>query len=316
MSEQVWGTAGLGGYSATASIDNELRQRATKSTYFYQASPTLSSYGKHRSNQILFDKMGRLVTAMNTSGIGELDAIPVTTFPWVQGTLTATEYANAVEWTEKLETYSQFSIGQAVARVLRQDQIEGLDKVAFAAYSGGKVIYVTTSATTGTFTTNGTPAGVATNKMATPHVKDITDRFRTTSVPALMDGSYLAIVHPDHARGIKDSSDFFSVKMYNDPGKTYSSEIGTYANVRFVEENNALASPAGTNTAGFAQGVYFGADNVVSGVAVAPHLRWKIPANDFGRDRGEASYFNGGFVKVWSYDTDGGEDHEVFANSQ
>lgn len=313
---QVWGINALGGYSATASIDGELRQRATKTTYFYQASPAVASYGKHRSNSILLDKMGRLVTSLNTSGIGELSPIPSTTFPWVQTTLSCTEYANAVEWTEKLETFAQWSMGQAVARVLRQDQIEGLDKVAAAAYTGGKVTYVTTSATAGSFTTNGTPAGVATNKMATPHVKDVTDYLRKNSVPALMDGRYLCIAHPDHTRGIKDSSDFLWASTYNAPQKLYASEIGEYAGVRFVEENNALSSPAGTNTAGFAQAVYFGADNVVSGVAVAPHIRWKIPVGDFGRDRGEANYFNGGFLKVWSYDTDGGEDHEVFANSQ
>ena len=313
---QVWSSNALGGYSATASIDGELRQRATKTTYFYQSSPALASYGKHRSASILFDKMGRVVTPLNTSGLGELDMIPSTTFPWVQGTLTCTEYANAIEWTEKLETFAQWSMGQAVARVLRQDQIEGLDKVAFAAYSSGKVIYVTTSATTGSFTTNGTPAGVATNKMATPHVKDLTDYFRKNSVPPLMDGKYLSIAHPDHTRGIKDASDFLAVNTYNAPQKIYASEIGECAGCRFVEENNALASPAGTNTAGFAQAVYFGADNVVSGVAVAPHIRWKIPANDFGRDRGEANYFNGGFVRVWSYDTDGGEEHQIFCNSQ
>ena len=63
------------------SIDNELRQRATKTTYFYQMSQGLASYGKHRSASILFDKIGRVVTSLNTSGIGELDPIPVSQDP-------------------------------------------------------------------------------------------------------------------------------------------------------------------------------------------------------------------------------------------
>lgn len=315
MAGQIWATNSLGGFSAQASLDNELRQRATATTYFKQNALGLASYGRHRSDRILFDKIGRLTTPLNTNGIAELDDIPVTSFPWVQGSVIALEYANAVEWTEKLDEFSQFPIGQSVARVLRQDQIEGLDKVAAAAYTSGQVIYVTTSATAGTFTTNGTPAGVATNKMTTAHVKDITDYFRKNKVPSFTAGRYLCIANPDHARGIKDSSDFIQVHSYNDQDKIYSSEIGEYAGVRFVEENNVLTSPAGTNTAGFAQAVYIGADDVVEGVAVAPHLRYKIP-QAYGRDRGEASYALEGFTRVWSFNTDSGEEHQVFCNSQ
>lgn len=311
---QVWGTNSLGGFSATASLDSELRQRATKTTYFHQMALGLTSYGRHRSDRILFDKAGRVVTPLNTSGIGELDDIPVTSFPFVQGSVIATEFANAIEWTEKLEAFAQFPIGQAVALVLRQDQIEGLDKVAFAAYSLGRVIYTPTSPTSGSISTTGTPAAVATAAMGTSHVKDVTDFLRTNAVPPLAGAKYFCIAHPDHTRGIKDSSDFLASHVYTGTDKLIDSEIGEYAGVKFVEENNALTSPAGTNTAGFAQAVYFGADNIVEGVAVAPHIRYKIPQG-YGRDRGESSYAVLGFTQVWAFNTDS-EEHQVFANSQ
>jgi len=314
MASQIWGTNSLGGYTATASIDSELRQRATKTTYFHQMALGLPSYGRHRADRILFDKAGRPVTPLNQNGIGELDDIPVTGFPFVQGSVIATEYANAVEWTEKLEIFSQFPIGNSVALVLRQDQIEGLDKVAFAAYSAGKVIYTPTTATAGSFSTSGTPAAVAASPMTTSHVKDVTDYMRVNAVPPIAMGKYFCIAHPDHVRGIKDSSDFINYGVFSAPQKLVDSEIGEYAGVKFVEENNALSSPAGTNSAGFAQAVYFGADNVVEGVAVAPHLRYKIPGM-YGRDRGEASYAVLGFSQVWSFSTDS-EEHQVFANSQ
>lgn len=310
---QVWSSNALGGFSASASLDAELRQRATKTTYFHQLALGLTSYGRHRSDRILFDKAGRVVTSLNVSGIGELDDIPVTSFPFVQGQVIATEFANAVEWTEKLEIFSQFPIGQSVALVLRQDQIEGLDKVAFAAYSGGRVIYTPSTATTGTFSTTGTAAAVAGSAMTVSHVKDITDFMRTNAVPALANGKYFCIAHPDHVRGVKDSSEFIQAHVFRDNEKLFDSEVGEYAGVKFVEENNALASPAGTSSVGFAQAVYFGADNVVEGVAVAPHIRYKIPIG-YGRDRGEASYAVLGFSQVWRFDTDS-EEHQVFANS-
>ena len=48
---QVWGTNSLGGFSATASLDSELRQRATKTTYFHQMALGLTSYGRHRADR-------------------------------------------------------------------------------------------------------------------------------------------------------------------------------------------------------------------------------------------------------------------------
>jgi len=311
---QVWGTNALGGFSATTSLDSELRQRATATTYFDQFALGLPSYGKHRGQGILFDKIGRVVTPLATGGIGELVDIPVTTFPWVQGSVVATEYANAIEWTEKLDSFSQFPIGDSVGLVLRQDQIEGLDKVAEAAFALGRVYYTPTTATTGTFSTTGAAAVVAGSAATTSHAKDITDYLRVNKVPPMAGGKYIWVGHVDSVRGIKDSNDFISVHTYHDQDRLFDSEVGEYAGIRFLEENNVLASPAGTNTAGLGEAIIFGADNVVKGVAVAPHLRYKIPTG-YGRDRGEASYALLGYVMVWRFDTDLGEEHQVHLSS-
>lgn len=311
---QVWATTSLGGFSATSSLDAELRQRATASTYFHQFALGLTSYGRHRGDRVLFDKLGRMVTALSTSGIGELDDIPVSSFPWVQGQVITSEFANAVEWTEKLDQYSQFPIGTSVAMVLRQDQIEGLDKVAFATYAAGRVVYTPISASTGQFATGGAATITAGSAMTTAHVKDITDFFRTNKVPPMGGGKYVAICHVDHVRGIKDSSEFIQVHVYHDQDRLVDHEIGEYSGVRFLEENNALSSPAGTNAAGFAQAIYQGSDNVVEAITVAPHLRYKIPTG-YGRDRGMASFAIIGFAQVWAFNTDGGEEHQVRADS-
>jgi N4-gp56 family major capsid protein len=313
MAGQVWGVNTFGGFTASASIDYTLRQRATKTTYFHQSALGLTSYGKHRSDRLLIDKIGRMGTALNTSGIGEADPIPESNFPIVQTQVVTGEFANSVSWTEKLDTYSQFPIGQMVAMVLRQDQIEGLDKVAFAAFSLGRVFYTPLTSSTGTFATGGVAGAVAGAAMGVPHVRDISDFLRTNAVPPLVDGDYMAICHTDHARGIKDSSEFVEVSKYAQPDRIFRSEIGRYAGVRFVEENNATSSPSGTNTAGFAEAFYIGADDVVEAVAQAPHLRYGIPV-DFGRDRREASFYMGGFALVWRFDIDS-EEHQVHAAS-
>jgi len=314
MPAQVWGIFSQGGALATPSIDYTLRQRATHTTYFHQSTVSIGSYGKHRSDKVLLDKVGRMQTALDTAGIGEADPVPESSFPIVQTTVSTGEFANSVSWTERLDTYSQFPVSQMVANVLRQDQIEGLDKVAFAAYALGRVVYTPQTATLGVFSTTGTAAIVATAPMGLPHVRDITDRLRNTSVPPLLDADYLCIASVSHVRNIKDSTEFLEASKYAQPERLYRSEVGRYGGVRFVEENNALPSIAGTNSVLFGPAVYMGADNVVEAVAQAPHLRYGIPV-DFGRDRREGSFYIGGFQIVWRFDQDGGEEHEVRADS-
>lgn len=312
---QVWAINGLGGYSAAASIDAELRQRATSTTFFHQMAMGVSSYGKHRSDRILIDKLGRVATPMSTTGMGESDNFPTTTAPIVQTQVVATEYGNAIEWTEKLETFAQWGIGQMMAMALRQDQIEGLDRVAYNAYALGKVIYTPTTASQGLISTTGTAAAVAGSAATVAHAKDTSDYMRTNKVPPMAGGDYFAICHTDAVRGIKDSTEFIQVAAYHAPEKLFDSEVGKYASIRWVEENNVLVSPAGTNLAGFAQAVVFGSDNVIEAVAVAPHLRFKVP-QEYGRDRGEAHYYVGGLAQVWQFGTDGGEEHQVRWDSQ
>src|SRR5262249_11673685 len=150
---------------------------------------------------------------------------PTTDFPFVQASIVVTEYGNAVEWTEKFETFAQWSAGQMVGMVLRQDQIEGLDKVAYAAYALGKVIYTPLSASTGTVSTSVTPSAVTGSPYTVAHARDCSDYLRSTlKAPAMANGDYIGIGHVDFVRGIKDSSEFQDVSRYATPEKLFESE--------------------------------------------------------------------------------------------
>ena len=85
-------------------------------------------------------------------------------------------------------------------------------------------------------------------------------------------------------------------------------EIGRYENVRYVEQTNiakgigttgiASGSTGGDMTA-WSQGksdwiFFFGNDTVAEAVAVPEEMRGKIPT-DFGRSKGVAWYYLGGF---------------------
>ena len=72
-------------------------------------------------------------------------------------------------------------------------------------------------------------------------------------------------------------------------------EIGRYENVRFVEQTNI--AKAGFTNALSNWAYFFGADTVAEGIAVPEEMRGKIPG-DYGRSRGVAWYYVGGFGLV------------------
>jgi hypothetical protein len=105
------------------------------------------------------------------------------------------------------------------------------------------------------------------------------------------------LAHPTTFRTLKN--DLESVHQYVDKGfqMILNGEIGRYEGVRFVEQTNIAK-------AGFTNGAsnwayFFGQDTVAEGIANPEEMRGMIP-QDYGRSRGIAWYYLGGFGLVHS----------------
>jgi len=124
--------------------------------------------------------------------------------------------------------------------------------------------------------------------------------------------NYVCIASVNAVRGLKDDSKWEDAAKYGDPERLFSGEVGRYYGVRFIEENNALSNILGSG-AQYGEAVFFGADAVMEGIAIPEEVRAKTPT-DYGRSKGLAWYFLGGFKKIWDY-TDDGEYHIVHITS-
>ena len=94
-----------------------------------------------------------------------------------------------------------------------------------------------------------------------------------------------------------------TIHQYSDTGfkLIMNGEIGRYENVRYVEQTNIAK---GTGTDGITQTTwtngksdwifFFGNDTVAEAIAVPEEMRGKIPS-DYGRSKGVAWYYLGGF---------------------
>lgn len=107
-----------------------------------------------------------------------------------------------------------------------------------------------------------------------------------------MNDDYICLAHPTTLRRLKN--DLESIHQYVDQGfqMILNGEIGRYESVRFVEQTNIAKKTWAAANSNFA--FFFGQDTVAEGIAVPEEMRGKIPT-DFGRSRGVAWYYTGGF---------------------
>lgn len=108
----------------------------------------------------------------------------------------------------------------------------------------------------------------------------------------------MSIARPSTFRKLKN--DMEALHIYVDAGfqMVMNGEIGRYESTRFVEQTNVLKGVTNNGSAwpnGLSDWAYFfGADTVTEAINTPEELRGKIPG-DYGRSKGIAWYYLGGF---------------------
>jgi N4-gp56 family major capsid protein len=247
----------------------------------------------------LYDKISNIATAGGS--LTETSTIPKTNYTIIQDSLTITEFGNSIPFTLKGQTLAEVDVPASVRTVLMNDMSKVLDSQAALQYKASDYIAVASDTATTVFTSDSTVSVTATANMSDKNVRDVIDRMKILNIPRHSDGNYVCIASTNSVRGLYD---FFEQKVQNTSmGPLFAGEVGRYYGCRFIEETNTLSNVIGSGT-NKGEAIFFGADAVKEGIAIAEGLRIDIP-KDFGRDQAIAWYYLGGFKKTWDFTTDG-----------
>ena len=304
MAGQVWSVNASGGYMYALNLSRQLRMAVQPIVKFRQFCDVKDAapQGLHRGDTFHWNVFSDVATAGST--LVETDTIPETSFTISQGSMTITEAGNSVPWTGKLDDLSEQPVAEIIRKVLNTDAKIAFDTLAANQFDLAPVRVASATATDAVVTTeNGST--VTTNNVAfgKGHVKAIVDVMKERNIPAYTGDDYYAIGWPTTFRTLKN--DLEDIKQYIDQGfrMIMNGEIGRYDGVRFIEQTyrakgggaSGMGTPAGAWSNGKSDWiVFFGEDTVAEAVAVPEEIRGKIPG-DFGRDRGIAWYYLGGF---------------------
>lgn len=307
MAGQLWAVNSLGGFFYSLNLSDELREALQPMARFRQFCDVkdASQQGKGKGQTFTWDVVSNVQSAGGT--LVETNTMPETQFTITQATLTINEYGNSVPYSGKLEALGKFEVRKPVMQALRNDAVKTFDRAAWAQFNQAPLRVVPAAAGTSTatlsLTTNGT--ATATNNIAyqKEHAKLVVDLMKERNIPAYTNDDYLAIAWPTTLRTLKNNLE--SIHQYTVPGiqLIFNAEIGRYENVRYVEQTNIVKgrSTDGATGTAWASGndwiFFMGEDTVAEGVAIPEEMRAKIPT-DYGRSKGVAWYYLGGFGLV------------------
>jgi len=302
MAGQLWAVNSLGGFFYSLNLSDELRMALQPESRFRQFCDAKDAGGKNKGQSFTWDIVQDVATAGGT--LVETNTMPETNFTIIQGTLTITEYGNSVPYSGKLEALSKFEVRKPVMQALRNDAKKTFDRAAYAQFylTPLRVVPTLSTSTSGvTLTTNGTATLTNTVAYNNNHAKAIVDLMKERNIPAYVGDDYMAIAWPTTLRTFKNNLE--ALHQYTESGikLIFNGEIGRYENVRYTEQTNVSKGITSTGASGAAWGAalsdwifFFGEDTVAEGVAIPEEMRAKIPT-DFGRSKGVAYYYIGGF---------------------
>jgi len=317
MSGQVWAVNSLGGYMYSDNLSDELRMAVQPMVKFRQFCDVkdATQQGKKKGDTFHWDVYQDAANPAAQT-LTETNTMPETNFTITQGTLTINEAGNSVPYTGKLDDLSKHPVKTIINKVLKNDASKWFDASAATQFNATPLRVVGTSSTAVALTTNGT--ATATNSIAynKTHAKAIVDVMKERNIPAYTADDYYALAWPTTLRTFKN--DLESIHQYTSEGfqMIMNGEIGRYENVRYVEQTNIPKGGAANSTTwnaftrtadGWDNGqsdwiYFFGADTVAEAIAVPEEMRGKIPT-DYGRSKGVAWYYLGGFGIVHPLDT-------------
>lgn len=314
MSGQIWAVPEEGGYLYSGELSDTLRQDLTPITKFRQLCDAKDGTEKGLNEGDKFQWNVYSKVKRQGRRLSEQEKMPETNFSLAQKELEIYEAGNSVPYTGKLQNLGKQGVEEIIDETLKIDARNYFDIEAFLQFdntplragpAGG------TSTDSIVLEENGSMSVTNDVALGTGHVKAIVDGMKERNIPAFSYDDYACISNVTTLRPFKNQLE--AIHQYTEQGVShiYNGEVGRYESCRFMEQNHIAKGGAqdsqtydvwdsvadewdnGKSSWAF----FFGADTVTEAIVIPEEIRAKIPG-DYGRSKGIAWYYLGGFGLV------------------
>jgi hypothetical protein len=314
MAGQLWSVDTRGGFMWSANLSKYLRTAVQPGQRFRGLCDVVDGTDKELHTGDTFSWNHYSDVATQGWRLEETRPIPETNSTVSQSSMVVYEAGNSVPYTGLLQALAEHEVEDVIDMNLRDDARKYFDIEAFLAFDETPLRVVPTGGTDDdsvTLTTNGTPGATNNIALGMGHIKAISDLMQERNIPGFVDDDYLAISHQTTWRPFINELETINQYTESGIGKIYRGEIGRYEGFRFIRQNHIPKGGAAdsatfdplTRTAdawnnGLSSWAFFlGRDTCAEAVLIPEEIRGKLPG-DYGRDKGIAWYYLGGFGLV------------------
>ncbi len=309
--EMIW--TSQSGFLTNNKLNKDFQKSAQPLMRFRQFVSMKNALGKNQGESVNWLRVAN-VTNLGKR-IAETSTMPETNQAMSHGTLTVDEYGNAIPFTHKIESLSEFDIKQIIKEGLLDDVVKVIDGSIEREFNLCKLRYVGTgSDVAGVITSDGTATATNSAVLSSFHVRKMRLELEKKNVPT-WDGDYVCIASLEAMENLE--GELLPVNQYTEQGykKILNGEVGKVHGVRFVKDSwgtrFAYDSAAGTATAKTNFGTndksldayMFGRPTVMEAMTIPEEIRMKV-TTDYGRSKGLAWYGLMGWRLFWETVTD------------
>lgn len=261
-------------------LSSDIRKEAMYDTQTMRYLRTEPGYGKKKGDTLTITRIMQMPVA---GRVGELDVLPSGRPAINTKSVTVDEWGFKVNTTEFEKDLTFFDMTNQFQQMLRDQMGLTMDLMSTEALKTTPVKY-TPQVGGGVFSSNGTPAGVATANLAIADLRVIRDQLRKFKAPYFRNNRYVGILSTRAARGIKNDPEYKDWLAFHTAEPMRSGQIqGDVEQFQLFETNNIFSffDLVGSSTV-CGEAIFFGADPGFLAVVNEPELRAGVPY-DLGR---------------------------------
>jgi len=317
MAEFTWEGDAAAGVLKNHALSSKIREAAIAGSRFMGYVDTEPNYGRRKGESVTITRVRNLDEPTDPT-FGERDRVPIDTFRESTTSITVSYWGRGVEYSEQADLLHHFDLTDKIQRKLKQQMQLALDTGAAVAFKAGKIKYIPTSLTGGTFDTDGTASTTALENLSITHLRVIRDYMSDTlHVPGWRGGDrFTALCSTKACRGLKSDPEWSTwMAPQNAQQGFVRGMLGTIEDIDIVEVNhtNALSNTKGSGSV-LGEAVFFGDDAVAMALVLDPELRAAIPGN-FGLNHAVAWVGMLAFGQIWGDSANDGEARVVHVTS-
>jgi N4-gp56 family major capsid protein len=256
-------------------LSTEIRRQAISDTQFMKFARAEPGYGKQKGESVTITRILKLPLATR---VGEADRLPSGRPAIETKQVAVSQWGFKIPITEFEKNLTYFDIMNPFQSTLRDQITLTMDKMVADAMKLTQVKYQPTTSG-GTFSTNGSAAGVATRNGGIQDLRRIHDYlYATLKCPKFKNGKYVGIVSNRFARGIKNDPEYKDWQVFHTEQPFISGMLRSVEGFDLYETNHfdAMLDLVGSSTV-TGEAVFFGADAAGLVRIADPEIRAGIP---------------------------------------